>query len=211
LFVMAFCPYGNDAENQMKPVVDALKNQVNFQLHYIIYQNYQGKKYCLTDKMKYCSMHTTSEVKEDIRELCVEKYQPEKLWDYVIKINKETTAAKVDQDWEKIASEAGVNIEQVKTCQKNEGTKLLDQELVLTNKSYPVENPQRHRSTSGHYQTEMKIQGSPTLVINGVIYDGKVSTVNYQKAICAAFKNPPASCDKTLKSEAKANGSGSCQ
>ena len=212
LFVMAFCPYGNDAENQIKPVIDALGHEADFQNHYIIYQNYQGKKYCLTDKMKYCSMHTSSEVREDIRELCVEKYQPSKFWDYVIKINKETNATKVDQDWGKIAKEVGVNISQVKTCQKNEGTKLLDGQIALTKKSYPVQEPKRHRARSGHYQTAVTIQGSPTLVINGVVYDGARTTAGYQKAICAAFKNPPAACQKTLKAGGNNQGSsGTCQ
>ncbi len=100
----------------------------------------------------------------------------------------------------------------MKTCQKNEGTKLLDQELVLTKKSYPVQDPRSHRSTSGHYQKEIAIQGSPTLVINGVIYDGKRSTADYQKAICEAFKNPPAACQATLKAGGNTQGSsGSCQ
>ena len=211
LYVMSFCPYGNNAEDQMKPVIDALGDKINFHLHYIIYSNYQGEDYCLTEDMKYCSMHTASEVKEDIRELCVAKYQPDKLWDFVLKVNTDTNATKVEKDWEGIAEKVGLDVDKVKTCQKEEGTKLLDQEMALTNKTYPVEKPRAHRASSGHYQTAIKIQGSPTLVINGMIYDGKTSVADYQEAICSAFNNPPAACQKAL-GEAKNNpSSGVCQ
>ena len=213
LFIMAFCPYGNDAESQMKPVVDALADQANFNLHYIIYQNYQSADNCLTDEMKYCSMHTKTEVNQDIRELCVQKYQPDKLWDFILKINTDTDATNVEEDWEGIAQEVGLDIDQIKTCQQEEGTALLDQELTLTDQLYPVQSPKKHRDDSGHYQTEVKIQGSPTIVINGIIYDGKTSVTDYQKAICSAFINPPAVCQETLGTDnADSSGnSGTCQ
>jgi len=198
LFVMSFCPYGNEAESQMQPIVEALGEGMDFNLHYIIYHYYNGEDYCLTDDLRYCSMHTKSEVNQDIRELCVAKYQPDKLWDFVLTINDRTDSDQVEADWEGIAQEVGLDIEQIKTCQTEEGTALLDQEMTLTELPYLVQSPKQHRDESGHYQTEMKVTGSPTLVVNGFIYDGVRSIAGYQEAICSAFNNPPAVCQEDL-------------
>jgi hypothetical protein len=50
LFTMSYCPYGNDAENTMLPVITALKDVVEVQPHYVIYSNYpsaaEQKDYC---------------------------------------------------------------------------------------------------------------------------------------------------------------------
>jgi len=35
-FVMSYCPYGNQAENGLKPVADLLKDKVDFEPHYIV-------------------------------------------------------------------------------------------------------------------------------------------------------------------------------
>ena len=198
LFVMSFCPYGNEAESQIQPIVEALGESIDFHLRYIVSSDYGDTEYCLTDDLKYCSLHSKTEVNQDIRELCVAKYQPEKFWDFVTAINEKTKAATVEEDWEGIAQEVSLDIEQIKTCQTEEGTALLDQEMALTELPYLVQSPKQHRDSSGHYQTEMKVTGSPTLVVNGFIYDGVRSTAGYQEAVCSAFNNPPAVCQEDL-------------
>lgn len=211
VFVMAFCSFGNDAEDQMKPIVDALADQADFHLRYIISQNAPEANACLTDELQYCSLHGKLEAEQDIRELCVQKYQPDKLWNFVSKINVGTTVENVGEEWEGIAQEAGVDVDKIKACQQEEGTALLDQELALTDKPYPVQSPKNHRDDAGHYQTAIKIQGSPTIIINGTIYDGNRSTADFQKAICDAFQNPPAVCQETLSTDGSNVDSGTCQ
>ena len=73
LFTMTFCPYGNQAEDAMHPVVEALKDNIEVEPHYVIYSNYRGggPQYCLDDENKYCSMHGIQELNQDVRELCV--------------------------------------------------------------------------------------------------------------------------------------------
>ena len=53
-FVMSYCPYGNQAEELIKPVYDQLKGKADFKPRYVIYQNYQGgsKEFCL-DKVLF--------------------------------------------------------------------------------------------------------------------------------------------------------------
>ena len=138
-------------------------------------------------------MHGAQEVHQDIRELCVQKYQPNKFWDFVKAIDDKATAQNVDSKWEGIAQSLGINVAKIKDCQKNEGIKLLDQEIALTNKSYPVQQPSKHQGNDTD-----TITGSPTLVINGTIYDGSRSSEAFKKAICSAFTKAPIECSKPI-------------
>ncbi|MCX6729926.1 MAG: hypothetical protein NT058_00270, partial [Candidatus Portnoybacteria bacterium] len=132
LFVMSFCPYGNQAEDAMVPVIGLLKDKADIQLHYVIYSNYQGggATYCLDKENKYCSMHGIQEVHQDVRELCVQKYQPDKLWDFVSQVNVACTAQDADTCWQAVATKAGVDVNKIKTCQADEATTLLASELA---------------------------------------------------------------------------------
>lgn len=209
LFVMAYCPFGNQAEKLMLPVVNLLKDKADFQLHYIIYSDYASgyPKYCLNKANKYCSMHGVQEVHEDMRELCIQKYQKNKLWDFVKAMDDQTSPQNSDKKWEAIAQKLGIDVNKVKTCEKNEGTALLDQEIALTKKSYPVQDPSQYNNIDS-----ITISGSPTIVINGMIYDGSRSTKAYQDAVCSAFKTAPAECNQKLD-EPQQNQSqgGSCR
>lgn len=192
LFVMSFCPYGNQAEDAMIPVVNLLKDKANIELHYVIYSNYQGggETYCLDKENKYCSMHGISEVHQDIRESCVQKYQKDKFWNFVNGINNTCAVANVDTCWEGVAQKLGIDIGKVKTCQKNEGLSLVGKELELGQK--------------------YGIQGSPQLIINGTEYTGERTAEAFKKAICSAFNSQPAECSQTLSTEG-GSVSGGCE
>ncbi len=181
LFVMSFCPYGNQAEDLMAPVVNLLKKDATIDLHYIVSKNGQ----------QYDSLHGKQEAHEDVRELCVNKYQPNKLWPFVEKINKDCTPQNADTCWVKAARAVGVNVNQISRCQKNEGNSLLDKEIALTQK--------------------YSISGSPTLIINGGRYQGERTSEGYKKAICSAFNKQPKECSTVLGKTAKTKTSGSCR
>jgi hypothetical protein len=189
LFVMSFCPYGNQAEDAILPVINLLKDKANFQIHYVIYSNYQGggPTYCLDKESKYCSMHGIQEVHQDVRELCVQKYQPDKLWDFVTQINAICSATNADTCWEAVAKTAGIDTAKIKTCQTNEATTLLASELALN--------------------TKYGVQGSPTLLVNETEFSGDRSSEGYKTGICAGFTTPPAECSQALSATAgTANG-----
>lgn len=198
LFVMAFCPYGNQAEDLMMPVQKLLGNKANISIHYIVSKS--------SSVGGYRSLHGEQELHEDIRELCVEKYQRDKFWNFVDAINKKATAQNVDSKWEEIAKSVGVDVAKVKECQSKEGSALLKQEMALTNKSYPVQEPSRHQG-----RDKEKISGSPTLVINGMIYDGQRSSKAFEKAICSAFTNPPAECSQNVSEGSQEAPRGACK
>jgi len=203
LFVMAFCPYGNQAEELMMPVVELLKNKAEIDLHYVIYSNYQTgyPEFCLDEENKYCSMHGIQEINQDIREICVQKYQNDKLWDFVMEINEETTSQNVDEKWEEIAKNLGIDVQKIKNCQKEEAQTLLAKEIELNKTEYPVQDPISHQN-----QEKITISGSPNLVINGMIYDGERSSEGYKTAVCSGFENPPQECSQTLESETGSPG-----
>lgn len=192
LFVMSYCPYGNQAEELMVPVGELLGDKADIKLHYVIYSNYGdgGPDYCLDKEAKYCSMHGIQELNQDVREFCVQKYQKDKLWDFIKAANSSCNYQNVDSCWENVAKGIGVDVAKVKSCQKNEALDILAQELAL-NQKYGV-------------------RGSPTLVINDKEYQGARDSEAYKQAICSAFNSPPGECSQALDSEG-GSVSGGCE
>jgi len=193
LFVMSFCPYGNQAEELMMPVVDLLKDKVDIQLHYVIYSNYKGggSSYCLDKENKYCSMHGIQELNQDVRELCVQKYQNDKFWNFVKEINATCGSGNVDTCWEGVAQKAGIDVNKIKTCQKDEAVSLLENEIQLN--------------------TKYEISGSPQIIINDKEYDGSRSAEGFKSAICSGFNEKPSECSQSLGSDSGAAASGGCE
>ena len=205
LFVMSYCPFGNQAEELIMPVIDLLgADKVNVELHYIVYSDYATgyPDYCLDKANKYCSMHKIAELNQGIRELCVQKYDSSNFWNFVEQANTQATSNDIETKWQGIASSLGIDVNMVSDCQQNEGIALLDNELTLTGASYPVQDPSNHGG-----QSEDRISGSPAIVINGIIYDGARSADAYKDAICSAMNNPPAECEQSITSDAAPSGS----
>jgi predicted DsbA family dithiol-disulfide isomerase len=50
---------------------------------------------------------------------------------------------------------------------------------------------------------------SPTLIVNGVVYEGERTPEGYKQAICGSFTNPPPECATVLTSQ-QATVAGSC-
>jgi len=192
LFVMSYCPYGNQAENLIKPVVDLLGDKIELEPHYIFYENYNGggPDFCLDEESKYCSMHGVNEANQNIRELCVYQDQKDKFWDYLMETNQKCTVDNIETCWEDTAQNTGVNTAQVKDCFQNKKLALAEQEQKLTK--------------------DLEISGSPALVINDVKYTGSRSSEAYKQAICSAFNEEPQACGQSLESDSQAV-EGSCE
>ena len=196
LYVMSFCPYGNQAEDTIAPVIKLLNGKANIKLGYVIYSDYaknaggKAADFCLDEAEKYCSMHGINEINQDIREICVQKYSPEKLWNFVDLVNKGSDPQTIEEKWEGFAKTAGIDVKKIKTCQKSEGEKLLAQEVAM-NQQYGIES-------------------SPTLLINGVIYQGDRTTEGYKQAICKSFVTAPAECQTVLENTT-GTAAGNCQ
>lgn len=200
-FVMSFCPYGNQAEEGLGPVYNLLKDKVDWQPRYVIYKNYCSqapdkktceKDYCLQKGSDtFCSMHGLGELDEDLREICAFNLgDNQKWWQFVAGVNANCSAQNVDTCWEKYAQEAGLAVDKIKSCQKDEAFSLIGRETAEMEK----------------YQA----QGSPMVFINDKIYDGGRTPEDYKKAICSAFEKEPQECQTVLSATSGATAGG-CQ
>jgi glutaredoxin len=192
-FVMSFCPFGNQAEKGLDPVAELLGSKVDFEPHYVIYSNYASgyPDYCLDEENKYCSMHGIQELNQDVRELCVWKYYPSSTWwDFVMKVNDQCDSRNADTCWEAIATEVGIDVDKIKTCQEDEALALLEAELSLN--------------------AQYNVRGSPTVFINDQEYRGARDPESYKQAVCSGFVDVPEACSQSLGSSQVAPASGSC-
>jgi len=170
LFTMSYCPYGNEAETAMKPVVDLLKDKAVVEPHYIVSKSDAG----------YASLHGEQELNEDVREICIYKYQPDKYWSFIEAVNDACTSKNVDTCWEAVAKTAGIDTAKIATCQTDEADTLLAKELALS--------------------TKYNVTGSPSLVINDTVYTGGRSAQSYKTGICSGFTTAPTECSQDLAS-----------
>jgi predicted DsbA family dithiol-disulfide isomerase len=104
LFVMSQCPYGVQAENGFKEVVEKLGGDVDFRVEFIGDKGGDGN---LT------SMHGPNEVKGDTVQACAQKYSP-KWFDMILCQN--ANAKEVATNWEGCASQVGAPVDKIKAC-----------------------------------------------------------------------------------------------
>jgi glutaredoxin len=195
MFVMSFCPFGQQAERGLKPVMELLGDKLDFEPHYVIYDKrygYTWPDYCIDENAEYCSMHGVEELKEDVRQLCIWKYHPDKFWNYVSYINANCSVSNVGDCWKDAAASVDLNVEAVQKCFDEEALTLLAKEKEL-NERYGV-------------------SGSPTIFINDTEYSGGRTAAAFQQAICDAFENPPADCNAQVGDEGETSQppAGSC-
>ncbi|MCM8779784.1 MAG: hypothetical protein NC914_01350, partial [Candidatus Omnitrophica bacterium] len=178
LYVMSLCPYGIKAEKKILPLMDYFCNSVDFKIRYIVNVNGQ----MLDDVI---SLHGIDEVKENLRQAAILRFQADKFPAYLEKIDKGIClaacgAAKLDDYWKKAAKEVGINIKQVESFAYGpEGLAMLKRDAESV-KKYAV-------------------KGSPTLMINGVKSDSIYTDAEVvKKEICSAFSETPAVCKSYL-------------
>jgi len=255
-YVMSFCPYGNQMEDLVKPVVDLLKNSANIRPQYIFEkiadlktqcQQYDASncanyikagyftaesdckaeldtynKKCLDEKQYlkigntlYGSLHGRQEATQNVREICAYNMNEDKTnwWNFIDNVNKACTSENADACWEEQAKKAGFDTNKITECFNTQATELIEKEIALT--------------------TENKVQGSPTLFVNGATFPPEAAYTSDNKgtlkigkkvftqdqfrtadaikeAICASFKKAPKECKTEIKapatSETASNG-----
>jgi predicted DsbA family dithiol-disulfide isomerase len=180
LFVMSFCPFGVQAENIMKEVVDLLGTKIDIKIRFIA--NVQGDT---VESVQ--SLHGINEAKEDLRQACIQKYyKQETFWNYLMEINKNCysiyrDASKLEECWKSAAQKYGIDISTIESCAySSEGLNLLKEDEQLTE--------------------EYGVRGSPTLIINGATYSGARNSEAFKQAICSGFITKPEECSQTLSS-----------
>ncbi|MFA6105188.1 MAG: thioredoxin domain-containing protein [Patescibacteria group bacterium] len=180
LFVMSYCPYGLQMEKAFLPAWNLLKDKADISIKYVSY-----------------AMHGQKEVEENTRQYCISKEQPAK---YSAYLNCFFSAGQNDgqpANYKQCLTSAGVNVSALDSC------------YAKTDKQFGIMAKFNDKASwlSGQYpmfpinQTENAkygVQGSPTLVINGVQSEAGRTPEAVKQAICAAFTNAPAECNTTL-------------
>ena len=189
LYVMAFCPYGTQAESAMKPVVSLLGTKADINVRYIT--TVRG-----STAGSVQSLHGLSEAQEDLRQICIQKKYPQKFWDYIETFN--TRCYPVSQNltslntcWRNTSASMGFDTSAIETCATgSEGLGMLKAD---------ESNANQNGATA-----------SPTLLINGVKYSGARTPEAYKLAICNSFEAAPTECGTTLSSTQSAASAGGC-
>ncbi len=171
LFVMSLCPYGMPAENALEPVISELGFIANFNIHFIA--NISGDS--------VTAIHGPLEAQEDLRQACIFAHNNNmNFWNYVMKINSVCSKLTNNTDsynacWQNAATELDLSISDIETCSNGaEGISLL--------------------KADGNLINSFGVLGSPTLIINGVAYNGERTTTAYKQAICSSFVTVPPQC-----------------
>ncbi len=182
LFVMSFCPYGNRAEDTMKPVYDLLKNNINFNVHYIV--SVSGST--------IQSLHGQPEVDEDEREACVLKNEGlDKWWEFVTYVNK--NCGSDGSCWKDAAKESGILESSISSCVSNDGLTLMK------------ENGAASDSAGANGSPTLIVNG----VQSSSVYQYE-NPEAYKQAICSAFNEAPEECNQKLSGSTQTSTGGSC-
>ncbi len=145
LFVMSECPFGVMAEQSIIPVVKEYGNKVELRLNFIAAEELQN------GRTVFNSLHGQTEVDENIRQLIIARDYPEKLFDYLIQ-----RAVKYhDDEWKISAINAGIDVQ------------------ALGAAALRPESQALFSANIKQAQT-LNIAASPTLLIDGVKFAGKV-------------------------------------
>jgi hypothetical protein len=188
LYVMSYCPYGTQAETAMKPVADLLGTKADIRVRFI--SSVGGTT---VDSVE--SLHGPVEAQEDLRQACIQKYSPGKLWSYLARFNSECYSSSRTPESavacsRNVTSAVGIDQAKIDTCAAGaEGIGLLAADEA---------------SAAAQGAT-----ASPTLLVNGVKYSGSRAPEAYKQAICGSFTTAPAECQTKL-SEQQAAAGGSC-
>jgi len=189
LYVMAFCPYGTQAESAMKPVVSLLGTKADINVRYIT--TVRGST---VDSVQ--SLHGLSEAQEDLRQICIQKKYPQKFWDYIDTFNARCypvsqNLTSLNTCWRNTSAGLGIDISAIETCATgSDGLGMLKTDESDANQNGAT--------------------ASPTLLINGIKYSGARTPEAYKQAICNSFDTAPSECGTILSSTQSAASAGGC-
>lgn len=189
-FVMSYCPYGNQAEEAIKPVFDLIGSAAEFNPKYVIYSNYGGggEDYCFPGG-ELCSMHGRQELNQNAREACVNKYMGISKWfDFALEMNQKCNYKNADSCWEDVAKGLGLDVAKIKACEASEGVALMKADKDLGDR--------------------LGVQGSPTVFVDGEEYSSARSAEGYKQSLCAAFETAPTTCGTSLGEAVSAQAAG---
>lgn len=183
LFVMSQCRWGVRAENILYELKKNFGERLKINLYYIVEimdagEGSEEEDKPTADEIKtpvFRSLHGRPEVEENMRQLLIAKYYPDRWWDYLISRNSDTQSP----EWESYALYNWIDPEEIESrIEEGEGAELL------------VENIEEQKKGE-----RWKIEGkewappsaSPTIYINGRLYQGNITIPSLAVAVNKAL------------------------
>lgn len=194
-FVMAFCPYGDPAEEAVYYVYETLGKSIEVVPHYILQ----------TDGTKIQSLHGEQEGNQGIRELCAyEEIGLDKFFDFVLSVNELCSSSNADSCWKDAATDAGLSEDEItiiENCFNEKKIELAKEQEELDKKLL----------TEDYYSGALiQISASPTFLINGRTYLGSRDAESIKNTICQEFEEQPEGCNQAITQETQTTSGGSC-
>jgi len=190
LFVMSYCPYGTQMEKGILPALNVLGSKIKYTLEFVNYSMHND-----------VTKNDRKELDENLRQYCIQKNQPTKLSAYLTCFLKKGQGTETS-----CMATAGVNAVQVKSCMAQADTQFNVTKDFNDQNSYQGNFPIFEVNKDDN--VKYGVQGSPTLVINGVQADAQRDPASILKTICSGFTNPPKECSTALATTAGAPGFG---
>lgn len=176
VFVMSWCPYGTQIEKGLLPVLSVLKDKIDFQIRWVDY-----------------TLHGPGESDENTVQYCIQKDQNAKYLPYLqCFLNNSGVYSGTPNTGSSLAcqKQVGIDTNVVQTC------------VNQTNAAFQITtaNYQAGQSYAIDAADNQKygVQGSPTVVINGVQVNTDRSPAGLLSTICSAFTTAPAECSTNL-------------
>ena len=149
LFVMSYCPYGVQAEQELLPFFETYGDTIDFKLRFIVGKE-EASEEETSEQVAFTSLHGEPELIENKRQMVIAELYPDKLFDYLL-----CRADHLQEAWVNCAKDVGLDVEKIARAVESEKVALeLVKEIQRTE--------------------ELNIKGSPTLVIDGRIIDGSL-------------------------------------
>ena len=147
-----------------------------------------GDKIDFKLRFVHYTLHGEKEDIENNRQLCIREEQgQDKLNKYLVCI-LDSDNPNAPKDVSVCEKEAGIDNAKLQTCLKNKADSYFASDSLLS-KNYGV-------------------QGSPTLIINGVQSSAGRNPASYLNGICGAFNNAPSECSEQLSITSPSTGFG---
>jgi protein-disulfide isomerase len=194
LFVMAYCPYGLQAEKMYLPVYNLLKDKATMGVYFVNY-----------------AMHGKREIDENLRQYCIQKDQDNKYAAYLqCFVDSASPSGDAAANYSSCLTKAGIDQTKLSSC------------VASTDKQFNITKNFNDKSTwlSGQFpkftvnddlNTKYNVQGSPTIVINDKDVSESLTTRSpeaLKALICSAFNNQPAECKTKLSADQPSTGFG---
>ncbi len=151
LFIMTHCPYGTQAEKGFIPMINEMKDLIDYKIRFVHY-----------------FMHGEIEENETYAQICIREEQPQKYLEYLVCFLEDGNSSRC-------LTKTKVDFAKMKTCISNGKAK-------------------EYYDLDSQLSEQYGVQGSPSLVLNGVQVSSGRSPSAYLSVVCDSFNNAPNEC-----------------